>query len=46
MKKIIKIMLALTIAVMMVFASGCDQADTMRHNIQQTNSMSIERLHL
>ena len=23
------------IAVMMVFASGCDQADTMRHNIQK-----------
>ena len=35
MKKIIKIMLALMVAVMMIFASGCDQADTMRHNIQK-----------
>ena len=35
MKKIIKIMLALMIAVMMLFASGCSQAGTMRHNIQK-----------
>lgn len=35
MKKIIKIMLALTIAVMMVFTFGCSQADTMRNNIQK-----------
>ena len=35
MKKIIKIMLALTIAVMMIFTFGCSQADTMRHNIQR-----------
>lgn len=35
MKKIIKIMLALIIAVMMTFASGCNQADTMRNNIQK-----------
>lgn len=35
MKKIIKIMLALMIAVMMIFASGCNQAGTMRHNIQK-----------
>ena len=35
MKKIIKIMLALTIAVMMIFTFGCSQADTMRNNIQQ-----------
>ena len=34
-KKIIKIMLALTIAVMMIFTSGCNKADTTRHNIQQ-----------
>ena len=35
MKKIIKIMLALTIAVMMVFTFGCSQAGTMRNNIQK-----------
>lgn len=35
MKKIIKIMLALTIAVTMIFAFGCSQADTMRNNIQK-----------
>ena len=35
MKKIIKIMLALTISVMMIFTSGCNQADTMRNNIQK-----------
>lgn len=35
MKKIIKTMLALTIAVMMVFTFGCSQADTMRNNIQK-----------
>lgn len=35
MKKIIKIMLALTNAVMMVFTFGCSQADTMRNNIQE-----------
>lgn len=35
MKKIIKIMLALTITAMMIFASGCSQAGTMRHNIQK-----------
>lgn len=35
MKKIIKIMLTLTIAAMMVFASGCSQAGTMRNNIQK-----------
>ena len=34
-KKIIKIMLALTIAVMMIFTSGCNQADTTRNNIQK-----------
>ena len=34
MKKIIKIMLALTIAVMMIFTFGCSQAGTMRNNIQ------------
>lgn len=34
MKKIIKIMLALTIALMMIFACGCSQANTMRNNIQ------------
>lgn len=35
MKKIIKIMLALTISVMMIFTFGCSQADTMRNNIQK-----------
>lgn len=37
MKKIIKIMLALTIAVMMIFTFGCscNQANTMRNNIQK-----------
>ena len=37
MKKIIKIMLALTIAVTMIFAFGCScsQAATMRNNIQE-----------
>ena len=34
MKKIIKIMMGLMIAVMMIFVSGCSQADTMRNNIQ------------
>lgn len=35
MKKIIKTMLALTIAVIMIFTFGCNQADTMRNNIQK-----------
>lgn len=35
MKKIIKIILALTIAIMMIFTFGCSQADTMRNNIQK-----------
>lgn len=35
MKKIIKIMLTLTIAVMMIFVSSCNQAGTMRNNIQK-----------
>ena len=35
MKKIIKTMLALTIAVIMIFTFGCSQADTMRNNIQK-----------
>lgn len=35
MKKIIKIMLALTIAVMMSFTFGCSQANTMKNNIQK-----------
>ena len=35
MKKIIKIMLALTIAVMLIFTFGCSQANTMRNNIQK-----------
>ena len=35
MKKTIKIMMALTIAAMIIFVSGCNQADTMRNNIQK-----------
>lgn len=35
MKKIIKIMLILMIAVMMIFSFGCNQAGTMRNNIQK-----------
>lgn len=35
MKKIIKTMLALTIAVIMIFTFGCSQAYTMRNNIQK-----------
>lgn len=37
MKKIIKIMFALMIAIMMIFAFGCscNQANTMRNNIQK-----------
>ena len=35
MKKIIKIMLALMIVAMMIFAFGCSKADTMRNNIQK-----------
>lgn len=44
MKKIIKIMLALTIAVMMVFTFGCSQAGTMRNNIQkEANKFNVYR---
>lgn len=44
MKKIIKIMLALTIAVMMIFTFGCSQADTMRNNIQkEANKFNVYR---
>lgn len=44
MKKIIKIMLALTIAVTMIFAFGCSQADTMRNNIQkEANKFNVYR---
>ena len=35
MKKIVKIMFALMIAAMIIFVSGCNQADTMRNNIQK-----------
>lgn len=44
MKKIIKIMLALTIAIMLVFTFGCSQADTMRNNIQkEANKFNVYR---
>lgn len=44
MKKIIKIMLAITIAVMTVFSIGCNQADTMKHNIQkEANKFNVYR---
>lgn len=44
MKKIIKIMLALTIAVMMIFTFGCSQADTMKNNIQkEANKFNVYR---
>ena len=44
MKKIIKIMLALTIAVMTVFSIGCNQADTMKNNIQkEANKFNVYR---
>ena len=44
MKKIIKIMLALMIAAMMVFTSGCNKADTMRNNIQkEANRFNVYR---
>ena len=35
MKKTIKIMMALMIAAMIIFVSGCNQANTMRNNIQK-----------
>ena len=35
MKKTIKIMMALIIAAMIIFVSGCNQANTMRNNIQK-----------
>ena len=35
MKKIIKIILALTITLMMIFTCSCSQADTMKNNIQK-----------
>ena len=35
MKKTIKIMMALMIAAMIIFVSGCYQADTMRNNTQK-----------
>ena len=35
MKKITKIILALTITLMMIFTCGCSQADTMKNNIQK-----------
>ncbi len=44
MKKIIKIMLALTIAIMTVFSIGCNQADTMKNNIQkEANKFNVYR---
>jgi len=44
MKKIIKIMLALTIALTMIFAFGCSQAYTMRNNIQkEANRFNVYR---
>lgn len=44
MKKITKIMLALMIAVMMIFTFGCNQADTMKHNIQvEANKFNVYR---
>lgn len=44
MKKITKIMLALIIAVMMIFTFGCNQADTMKHNIQvEANKFNVYR---
>lgn len=44
MKKIIKIMLVLTIAVMTIFTFGCSQADTMRNNIQkEANKFNVYR---
>lgn len=44
MKKIIKIILALTIILMMIFTFGCNQADTMKHNIQmEANKFNVYR---
>lgn len=44
MKKIIKIMLALMLAAMTVFSIGCNQADTMKNNIQkEANKFNVYR---
>lgn len=43
-KKIIKTLLALAIALTTIFACGCSQAETMKHNIQQeANKFNVYR---
>nr|DAI85891.1 MAG TPA: protein of unknown function (DUF4972) [Caudoviricetes sp.] len=44
MKKIIKIMLILMLVAMTVFSIGCNQADTMKNNIQkEANKFNVYR---